>query len=131
MPFACTHIIKEITVDNFETGCETTQTCVLDQKADITGETLRELFTNISKEWGFSPEIDELFIPDPDGKDISYVGFDQLENSDGYAPTDAQTDLWKKGEIQLWLADYSFLISFREVRPVTMKEIMESGIKTH
>ena len=89
--------------------------------------TLKGLFEEIGDEFGL--EINDISIPYlGDGEDVLCVGFNCLEDSSGDPVSQREIVVVKSGNRRLWLANYSFHISFRKVRKVTAKELVECGI---
>ena len=127
MPYACTYVKKEISLHNSEAGCETERSRTIDRQCNIVGVTLKGLFQEIGDEFGL--EINDIFIPDL--SNVVCVGFNRLEDSSGDPVSEREIEELKSVNRRLWLADYSFHISFRTVRKVTKKELVECGIAIH
>jgi hypothetical protein len=126
MPYVCYHISKEVCPDDFEHGCTIERDLMMDEKCDITGETLPELMSAIGERYGI--EIDCLFVPDPDKAELGYVSFVRTENIDGDEPSIGQITAWKQGMCRLFVADYGFSLTYRTSRPVTLAEFKASGV---
>ena len=127
--FACTHYDKHAEQDNFEGGCmPQTRRCVFSRYVTVTGESMPDLIKNISRELCLDCEDESWFIPMDDGT-ISFMSFNRIENDDGDEPTSKQDAEWKAGELDLWLADYTFHIEKRVVSPVSPEDLQ--GVKFH
>ena len=128
MIYACYHISKDVERDEHEKGCVGGRRCVLDERINVISDSLSGLFKELGARYGL--DIDDLWIAD-DGDDITRVGFSRTENADGDAPSDLDLDRWKRGKLEMWLADYGFLIEARTVWQISRSEIAAAGIKTH
>lgn len=127
--YACTHITKDVAVDHFVTGAEVKQTCVLDQRCNITGRSLTELLAALGEVYCLT--IDDVFIADQGAGRVDWISFNRMENADGAEPTEGQLAAWKRGEVTLYLADYSFAIEKRVVAGVPKGDFEFYRIKTH
>jgi hypothetical protein len=128
--WACWHVEKLATVDEYEKGCIGQPWQVLYEPANITVPTLPELVKAIEYQYGLN--FDSLWIPDHDS---GFIGFNQLETADSAEPTDREREEWKAGRLKLYLCDYRFQIEKRTIEePATedMREILTAaGIKCH
>lgn len=121
--YVCTYVRKDITEDNYEKGCSLTSKCVLSEAILLTSGTLKGMIEEIKKRFGL--KMDELFMPEDDS---SYIGFNRLEKA-GKEPTEEDLEEWRKGNLQLFLADYTFSVEKREsIRRIEYEEI---GIPTY
>lgn len=125
--YACTLVEKEVEVDSYENGADPdTRKCLLSQKENIKAQSLVELVRKIGEAYGL--EMDDLFLPQ---EPVTYVGFNRLENNEGFEPTPAEMAKFKKGLINLWLADYTFGIEKRHLESIERGDFYNAGIKFH
>jgi hypothetical protein len=132
--YACISYSKMVTVDTYNEGCDPdTTTFVNSGQLNInSARTLPDLLTAIGDHFGLS--IDDVCLYDDDIDDTEEslrIGYNRMENADGYAPDAGQLAAWKAGEGKLYLADYDFEITHRTERAVTRAEFEASGITTH
>ncbi len=128
--YACTFVDKTAEVDDFEQGClPGTATCVLAELCHIRADTLAGLIKRIGEHFGL--DIDDVFLPEADDEGISHMGFNRLENADGYEPTQAQEAAWKRGQEKLYQADYLFVIEKMQLLKIDDAEFDAAGIKHH
>lgn len=125
--YACTHVLKTISRDHYETGADLKSECTMDDNVVIVADSLPGLIKTIGDRYGLA--MDDLFLSD-EGDDISSFGFNRLENADWRTPTPREMEAFRNGT-PLWLADYSFLVEAREVRPIHRREFAHHGIVTH
>jgi hypothetical protein len=122
--FCCTHVEKCVTVDHFETGCELKRRCVMDENVFIRAETLPELINKLNAR--YSLDIDSLWVGAiEDGR----IGFNRMENAHGHEPEPYEVEAWKKGNRQMWLADWDFCIEKFITQPITHEDF--AGLATH
>lgn len=127
--FVCMHYEKYVEQDSFNKGCiPITRRCVISRTVTVTGESMKDLVKNLSLELCLDCEKESWWIPMDDGE-VSFMSFDRLENDDGDKPTTKQDTEWKAGELDLWLADYTFHIEKRVVSPVSPEDLQ--GVKFH
>jgi hypothetical protein len=128
--YACTYMDKTATEDNFETGCDPSSCItVTNQRCSLRSINLSDLLLNISTHFGI--DIDNVFISEDDDNNITLIGYNRLENSQGDEPTDREIKLWKEGKQNLFLCDYTFSIEKRIIIPITIKDFEDEGIKHH
>jgi hypothetical protein len=110
--FCCTHVEKCVTVDHFE------------KDVFIRAETLPQLINKLNARYGL--DIDSLWVGAiEDGR----MSFNRQENGLGWSPTDDQIERWKRGELQMWLADWDFCIEKFITQPITHEDF--AGLATH
>jgi len=126
MIYAATFVEKLASRDDYEHGCDTDSVCTLAESIDITADSLTDLLAVISDRYGL--DLGYVFLGD-DGDSVPYFSTDRLENADGDEPTDREMELWKNGEIDLYLCDYTFMVETREVFPVLVNEFDALGIE--
>lgn len=124
--YACTYVVKSAEEDNFEKGCIGKATTILAQSCDVTAPTLKELIEKLSNE--FFVDMSYLFIPDRD-QPVEFISYNQLETADGDTPDEQQRDMWKKGELKLFLCDYTFQVERRMTSPIEFGEFAALGIQ--
>lgn len=125
--FACTHCEKHAEQDRFVEGCmPETRRCVLIRPVTVTGNSMPDLIKNLSRELCLDCKNESWFIPMDNGE-ITYMSFNRHENDDGDKPSHNQNIQWKAGELDLWLADYTFHIEKRIVSPVSADDL--KGVK--
>jgi hypothetical protein len=123
--YACTHVAKDVEIDNFERGCDpATRACIMAERMNVTSGTLPGLLEAIAERLGL--DLDDVWVPE---ETLTYIGYNRLENGDGDEPTKEAQRRWKKGKETLYLADYYFAIERRTVEPVSREEF--AGIKHH
>lgn len=100
---------KDAERDNWEMGCDP-HSCVTysDNMMRWTAETVPELLEQLAAFLGLSEaEAREVRLLNS-CDEVGRVDFQIIENDDGMHPTAAQLKAWKAGEIDLWLATYTF-----------------------
>lgn len=128
--YACTHIVKEAEQEHYEEGAVAgTRVCVMDKSCNITAPSLTELIEAIGKCYGL--DIDDVFIPGDDDEDITWIGYNRLENNVGHEPSPSEDQAWRRGEETLYLADYLFHIEKRVVLAIHESDFDAAGITTH
>lgn len=121
--FACTHIEKIATEDDFETGCSLEYTCVMSESVNYTADTLEALVKKVCDVYGLDFP-DYISLDDCDGKDrIPSVSFNRTETQDGFAPSERELEKWKEGKQKLWLADYTLWVEKRAVGFITVSDL--------
>lgn len=127
--FACTYYDKYAEQDNFNKGyIPHTRRCVFSRHVIVTGESMKDLIKNISRELCLDCENESWWIP-MDKDTVRLMSFNRFENDDGDKPTAKQDAQWKADELDLWLADYTFHIEKRVVSPVSPEDLQ--GVKFH
>lgn len=127
--FACTHYEKYAEQDSFFEGCMPhTRRCVRCTSVSIAGESMSSLIKNISRELCLDCENESWWIP-MDDETTTFMSFNRHENDYGDKPSAKQDAEWKAGELDLWLADYTFHIEKRVVSPVRPEDLQ--GVKLH
>lgn len=128
--YACTYIEKTAEEDSYEGGLiEGTHVCTMSQSENIVAPTLDKLIHRIANAFGL--DIDDVFIPGEDDEPVTYIGFNRMEDVDGNGASERQMEGFKKGEVKLYLADYTFAIEKRIEDPITRDEFTRAGITIH
>ena len=97
--------------DKWGDGCQPgTRCCKMDQKISVESDSLKGLLETLAQEWGFSEEPSDGWIMMRNHDDTVRLIYQQNENADGHPLTDSERERWKKNEIKVWLADYSFAV---------------------
>lgn len=109
--FKSTHVYKYVQKDNFETGCYG-ESQYTGYHCTLKGETIQDVVKAITEHVGCKPEH---VMVNPCGDDPSRIDAQRMENADGEEPTQSQLQAFEAGEIDLWVADYSFY--FEETKP--------------
>ena len=122
--YACTFVEKTAEEDNYEKGLTDKRQTILWDKCNITAETLLELVDKIKNNFGV--DFSYVFLQCDD--EPTRFTTNQLENADSETPTLQEEQAWKKGELKLYLCDYSFLIEKRNVEPIGPEEFEQLRI---
>jgi hypothetical protein len=125
--FACTHINKEVSEDHYEQGTGFDCTCTMAEVINVRAASLRELLDKIGKVYCLT--IDSVSIEPVAEDEPARLRFSRTEGASGDPPSQAQLARWKDGKLKLWVADYTFMIEVREVRPLLVADVKASGIK--
>ena len=116
-----TSLSKEVTKDNFKEGQNPDEhQSIFYEKNLGSFDTADEVIEFLNKQYGLSDDKDNYAAFD-DGR-ITYA---QMEDGDGniVEEKDAKYKQFKKGEIDLWAADYDIYIELAEVKTPSVKEI--------
>lgn len=114
--YRCDYVHKIIELDNFEQGC-TGDSSDVGYSYSIKGATLESLKIAISKHVGCP--IDSIQV-NPCGDDPSRIDAQRMENKEGEEPSAEEMRKFKSGEVDLYVADYSFY--FSESKPANFVE---------
>ena len=116
MTYQCNYVHKLIEADNFENGCHgPLRDC--SYGFQIIGGTLDDVKKAISEHVGC--ELEAITV-NPCEDDPSRIDAQRMENDDGEEPTQSQLEAFRAGELDLWVADYSFY--FSECKPAVFSE---------
>jgi hypothetical protein len=128
--YACTYARKEAEEDRYAGGCVPgTRTCVMAQGCGITADTLPGLLKEIGNY--FCLDLDDVWLGDGDGGELSRIGYSRQEDDAGYPPEAVLVEKWREGKCRLYLADYSFAVEKRQVCDLTRAEFEAAGVKFH
>jgi len=110
--YRATYLMADTEEDIYSEGCQPgTGVCKLSQKVNREADTLNGLIEKLAQEWGFNENPREGWIMmRDDDRDTVRIIYQHHENADGMTMTDTEREQWKKGEIKMWLADYSFTV---------------------
>jgi len=110
--FRATYLMADAEEDVYEEGCQPgTGICKLSQKINTEADTLKGLIEKLAQEWGFNENpSDGWILMRDEGMGTVRIIYQQTENADSMPPSEAEKERWKKGEIKMWLADYSFTV---------------------
>lgn len=122
--YACTFVEKTAEEDNYEKGLTGKRQTILWDKCNIVAETLLELVDKIKNNFGV--DFSYVFLQCDD--EPARFTTSQLENADSETPTLQEKQAWEKGEVKLYLCDYSFLVEKRKVEPIPTEEFEQLGI---
>lgn len=125
--YACTYMTKEAEKDVYGEGVKGRRHTVMAMACNITAGSLQELLTALGHVYALY--IDDVFLPED--APVDWIGFNRLETADGGKPFAEEVERWQRGELDLYLADYSFSIEKRFVAPIPHEEFAAAGIKTH
>ncbi len=121
--FAATYVDKNAEVDNEHEGCDpTTRQCTMADKLNVTSSTLAGLLRKLSERFGY----DGMYW-DMSGEEgvVQWASFSQHEDAHGMPLVfDEVTTVWKSGGM-VFLADYTFWIEERDIRPVSADNAQE------
>jgi hypothetical protein len=120
--------LKCVERDVFASGCqpETSRCWPIDVR--LSADSVEELIKKLNDFLG----NDDLSAVSLDACDEpGRIDVQMLENDAGEPATTAQIDVWKRCELALWLADYSFQVEAVErrtveLRPLVLKENVEA-----
>lgn len=129
--YACTSVEKLASDWDPTEGASTHSRTILCQRSNITSDSLVGLVEAIGQHYFL--DLDDLWIPDNDEEpgQINTIGYNRVETVDSDEPTTQETEQWKRGELKLYLCDYSFAIEKRTVAMVGLEEFDLAGIKHH
>lgn len=124
--YCCTFVEKTAEEDDFEKGCVGKRTTVLAQECNVSALTLKELVKKLENE--FFVKMDYLFIAEH-SEPVEWISCNQLETDDCTIPTEQESESWKKGELKLFLCDYTFHVERRMTSPIEFGEFAALGIQ--
>lgn len=129
--YAATRISKEVTVDDFETGCELKCRTIIDDDINLTAPSFALLVGRVFREYCIDLKTRICKFPECGENDDEINGFkfDRLENADGDEHSADEEQRWKAGKIKLWQADYYVRVEVREVRDLSPEDF--NGIPCH
>lgn len=116
-----TSLSKSVTQDNFKEGQNPdTSRDVMYEKNLGSFDTGEEVIEFLNKQYGLSDDKNN-YTAFEDGR----ISYQQLEDGDGNVveDKDAIFKKFKKGEVDLWAADYDIYIELAEVKTPSVKEI--------
>jgi hypothetical protein len=123
--YACTYVEKDVEVDSFAHGCDPrTRTCVMAERVDLTSDTLPGLLQTIGHRFGL--DLEDIWAPE---EELTWIGYNRLEDGAGNEPTREQKRLWRRGQETLYLADYRLAVEKRTVAPLSRREF--AGVQHH
>jgi hypothetical protein len=129
----CIWFEKRITKDSYKHGCDPSTSRILrSEDHDICSPTLKGLIDVLGNRFDLS--LDDLFLPTaPATGVITGFSFNRLENDHGNEPDRNELAAFRRGELELWLADYSFTIEHLLVATVTVtrEDFQAANIKFH
>jgi len=122
--YRATYLMVDAEEDKYENGCEPeTSVCKVSQRVYTEADTLKGLIENLAHEWGLNDNPSEGWILMRDeNTDKVRIIYQQIENADGMAMSDTEKKRWKKGEIKMWLADYSFTVEKVPVETISIDD---------
>lgn len=117
--YECNGWFKFAEEDNFEHGCDPDTAFSFAGDEIFKGETIEDLLKKVRDFVGVGEAHElELDSCETDGR----VDIQVLETKDAYEATTSEIEAWKRGEIKLWAACYSFEIYEVERRTVNLRE---------
>lgn len=124
--YKCTGWSKFACVDDYEQGCELKGQWVAHEDIrPIAAQSMPELIRRIGSHFGL--EIDDVWLGNLDSGSI---GYNQLEDEDGNEASPRQLEAWKRGDLKLYLCDYTFFVEKQSAAvPLTLEDF--EGVKTH
>lgn len=129
--YVCTRMTKEAVEDDFEHGEEpNTEVFCCEERSTSGAPTLRDLMKALSEEWAL--DIEFAILDDDEGNGtVDSFRWNRMETDEGQEEaTPEQVEKWKKGELKLYLATFTFYIQKRTaVQPVLIKQFEDEGIK--
>lgn len=121
--YEVTAIYKRATRDSFKHGCSIDPKDSSESEISgfrISGKTLRDVLDQIGASLGLLTNY--VFLGDDGGALTNRFSINRQENDEGNDPTAAECARFEAGEIDLWLADYDFMIRHVIERGVTADE---------
>lgn len=117
--YECNGWYKFAEQDDWEHGCDPDTAFSYAGDEIFKGETVEDLLKKVRDFVGVphNYEVDLDACEEPGRVDIQI-----LENKDAYVATPSEIEAWKRGEIKLWAATYSFEIQEVERRSVNLRE---------
>ena len=112
--FAATAIEKNAEEDNFEKGCSGNSRCILFDKINLTANSFAKLVDLCFSQYGIEKQPINL-NQDQEEVGVQYFMVSQLETDESYTPSEMQLESWRKGDLKLYLADYTFSVEVRTV----------------
>jgi hypothetical protein len=105
--------------DNYEHGCDPDTAFSYSGDEVFKGESIEALLKQVRDFVGVPHdyEVDLDACEEPGRVDIQI-----LENKDAYVATSSEVGAWKRGQIKLWSATYSFEIQEVERKPVRLRD---------
>ena len=105
--------------DHWEEGCDPDTGFSFSGDDRYRSATIEDLLKQIRDFVGVPDDYEiELDSCDEDGR----VDIQVLETADGYPANDRDIEKWKKGDLALWYATYSFMIERVTREPVRLTE---------
>ena len=105
--------------DDWEHGCDPDTAFSYSGDEVFKGETVEALLKQVRSFVGIPDDYEiEMDAADTDGR----VDISVLETKDAYVATPSEIEAWKRGEIKLWAACYSFEIQEVERKPVRLRD---------
>lgn len=99
--------VKTIERDNWRDGCHGGANCFGGNDI-FKGDTAEDAIQKACNFVGVDYEDIDLNACEEAGR----VDINLTENADGYPATPSEIEAWKAGEIDLWLANYTFYVEF-------------------
>ena len=128
--YAATHMEKRVSDWDPKEGASIESRCTVHKRINLKADTLAELLDKIRTE--HFVKLDDVFVGDADETDtVNYINFNQVETADCLEPDTDELAQWERGELTLYLCDYSFCLEKRIVQPITLDELRSTGISTH
>ncbi len=127
--YACTHVTKEVSTWHPTEGASFRRTCTMDESCNTTASTLASLIRNIGERYFL--DLEDLFLPGEEDEPVDWFDFNRVETNDCDVPSEEEEAEWERGELKLYLCDYSFHIEKRIVAPIDRSEFALAHIKTH
>ena len=106
--------------DHWEEGCDPDTGFSFSGDDRYRSATIEDLLKQIRDFVGVPSDYEiELDSCDEDGR----VDIQVLETADGYTADDRDIEKWKKGDLALWYATYSFMVERVTREPVRLTEV--------
>lgn len=108
-------VCKMITRDNYKEGCDPSSAKDLGQIALYSNQGVEDV-ANIIKFFTGDRNTPTVFD--------DRIEVNVMENAEGFEPTKEEVALFEKGEVRLWIADYSFYVSKKI--PLNQDDLLEA-----
>jgi hypothetical protein len=122
MPYRCRLVEKTVQTDHHEDGADPNSSRIMMDGRDLKtfeGDSARKVIADAFGYLGLP--TDYFFVNDEDSAE--YNGCNRLEDDDADEPSRARMAAFERGEITLWLADYTFKVEYLERRPLSRDEL--------
>jgi len=99
--------LKTAEVDNYQEGCDPDTMVCFDVDVTFKADTLALLLHKIKEYYNVKHE--GLLLNSCE--ELGRLDIQRLETAESFEPSDSQLKQWKQGNVELWLAAYSYQIN--------------------
>lgn len=121
--FAAIAIQKNAEEDNYERGCSGNSRCVMSDKINLTANSFAELVDLCFSQYGIEKQPINI-NQDHEEVGVQYFMVSQSETDNSYIPSEMELESWRKGNLKLWLADYTFFVEVRTVKFLEKEDLV-------